>query len=395
MQARVPPQTLGRYRIVGEIGRGAMGVVYRGVDPLLERPVAIKTVNLDEAGDDATEYDARFLQEAKAAGRLAHPNVITVYDVGREGDIAFMAMELLEGRNLRMIIAESRKLPVPQAIRIAAQIADGLAYAHEFGVVHRDIKPGNIMILASGLAKIMDFGIARMRASDVRTKTGILLGSPHYMSPEQLQGDGADPRSDVFALGVVLYEMLTGVTPFCGDSLSSVMYQIATATPPAPSHATAEVPEMLDRIIARALAKKPDERYPGAAELAAELRVCGTRLAEMSSPRQDDGSATLTQSVRHTPQTGVTRPLSSHFDSRHATHKLALATGMEGAYDAHARTLRACSPTPGSAPLRPSPAADSGSTPSAAEPAWNRRERLVLGASVTIAAIVAVFIALA
>ena len=170
-----------------------MGVVYRAVDPLLERPVAIKTVNLAEAGDDAAEYDARFQQEARAAGRLAHPNVITVYDVGREADVAFMAMELLQGRDLRSMIADRQRVPVAQAVSIAAQVAEGLAYAHEHGVVHRDIKPGNIMILASGRAKIMDFGIARVRTSDVRTRTGVLLGSPKYISPEQVRGGADDP----------------------------------------------------------------------------------------------------------------------------------------------------------------------------------------------------------
>ena len=276
---------LGRYRIVSELGRGAMGVVYCAVDPLLERSVAIKTVNLAEAGDEVAEFDARFQQEAKAAARLAHPNLITVYDVGREGDVAFLAMELLEGRDLRSMIAERSRLPAAETIGIAAQVADGLAYAHERGVVHRDIKPGNIMILASGLTKIMDFGIARMRSSDIRTRTGILLGSPKYMSPEQVLGRGADGRSDIFSLGVVLYEMLAGTPPFSGDTVSSLMYQIATATPPAPSRANADVPQMLDLVVAKALAKKPEERYQTAAELAAELRECGAGLASFAAAK--------------------------------------------------------------------------------------------------------------
>jgi serine/threonine-protein kinase len=381
---------LGRYCIRGELGRGAMGIVYRAIDPLLERSVAIKTLNLTEAGDEATELDARFRQEAKAAGRLAHPNVITVYDVGRQGHVAFMAMELLEGRDLRTVIAERGRLPVAEAIGIAAQVAEGLAYAHEQGVVHRDIKPGNIMILANGLAKIMDFGIARLRVPDVRTRTGVLLGSPKYMSPEQVLGQGADGRSDIFSLGVVLYEMLTGTPPFSGDSVSTLMYQIATATPPAPSRSNVEVPPMLDVVIAKALAKKPEERYQSATELAADLRECGSGLGSLEPRKLLDNTVAQARTLRLAGDSQSTRSLSGHFDSSEATRRLAAATGAQRVLDTHAKTLCVAPPSVHASPRnrRPPPA----NTPA---PAWDRQERLLLVASVIIASCIAVLIALA
>ncbi len=384
---------LGRYRIVGELGRGAMGIVYRAIDPMLDRPVAIKTVNLAEAGDDAAEFDARFQQEARAAGRLAHPNVITVHDAGRAGDVAFMAMELLEGSDLRGLMAGRRpRLPVAEAIGIAAQVADGLAYAHERGVVHRDIKPGNIMILASGLAKIMDFGIARMRASDVRTRTGVLLGSPKYMSPEQVLGQGADGRSDIFSLGIVLYEMLAGAPPFSGDTVSNLMFQIATASAPPPSRINAEVPPMLDLIVAKALTKKPEERYQSAAELAADLRECGAGLTSLAQRHSPDDTAFDDKTLRLADRDAV-RGLSTHFDSREATRRLAAATGTHRTLEAHAKTLLIDRPSHSTAsPRNPRP---DESNARASRFGWNRQERLVIGTSVIIAAIVAVVIALA
>ena len=376
---------LGRYRIVGELGRGAMGVVYRAVDPLLDRTVAIKTVNLAEALDEATEYDARFQQEAKAAGRLAHANLITIHDVGREGDIAFMAMEFLEGQELRSLIAQRGRLSVAEAVRIAAQVADGLAYAHEHGVTHRDIKPGNIMILRSGLAKIMDFGIARMRSSDVRTKTGILLGSPKYMSPEQVLGQDVDGRSDIFSLGVVLHEMLTGATPFSGETVTGLMHQIATAPATPPSRANAEVPQMLDFIVAKALAKKATERYQSAAELAADLRECATHLSPSSLPKAKESDTTYEKTVLLDREIERTRLLSSHFDSMEATRKLAAATETL-CLEASPQS----SPQPVGPELRPT-----GDARPNHDPEWTRQERLVLAAGVTVGAIIAAVIALA
>jgi len=268
---------LGRYRIVSELGRGAMGVVYRAEDPLLNRTVAIKCIILMDDPAVRADYEARFFQEAKAAGGLNHPNLVTIHDVGREGDIAYMAMELLEGTDLRALI-ERRAMSLPLALEIMAQAADGLAHAHEHGVVHRDIKPGNIMVVRGRVAKVMDFGIARVRASDVKTQTGAILGSPRYMSPEQVAGQSADRRSDIFSLGVVLYELAAGEPPFTAPTVTQLMHQIATATPRAPSATNPAVPSMLDLIVARALEKQPAARYQGAADLASDLRAC---LAEI------------------------------------------------------------------------------------------------------------------
>jgi serine/threonine protein kinase len=264
---------LGRYSLIEELGRGEMGVVYKAEDPLLNRTVAIKTILLMDDPAARAEYEARFFQEAKAAGGLNHPNLITIHDIGREGDVAYMAMELLEGTELREMMLKGR-LPLPLALDIVAQVADGLAHAHEHGVVHRDIKPANIMIMRDRRAKIMDFGIARVRTSDIRTQTGAILGSPKYLSPEQAAGQPADFRSDIFSLGVVLHELAAGEPPFSAASVAQLLQQITTATPRPPSAANPSLPAVLDLIVAKALDKQPDGRYQGAAEFAADVRDC-------------------------------------------------------------------------------------------------------------------------
>jgi len=216
---------LGRYEIIGELGQGAMGVVYKARDPLIDREVAIKTINLSLAMDERDEFEARFYQEAKAAGRLGHPNIVTIYDVGRGEEVAYIAMEYLQGRELRDILNEKPLLPLREVLSIVSQVAQGLAYAHEHDIVHRDIKPSNVMVVRDGHVKITDFGIARMASSAVRTQTGMVLGSPKYMSPEQVMGKITDHRSDIFSLGVMLYEMLTGQVPFIGENVNAIMYQ--------------------------------------------------------------------------------------------------------------------------------------------------------------------------
>ena len=286
---------LGRYAIQSELGRGAMGVVYKATDTALERTVAIKTVNMALERDGAERYEARFYQEARAAGSLNHPNIVTVYDVGKEGNVAYMAMEFIEGAELRTLLGEGRPLPVAQAVSIAAQVAEGLAYAHEHGVVHRDIKPANIMVLAEGPVKITDFGIARMRANnDELTQSGMMLGSPKYMSPEQVIGKRADHRSDLFSLGVILYEMLTGTAPFTGENVTALMYQIVNFVPPAPSVVNPAVPELLNFIVAKMLAKPLEERYQSAQELSSDLRACERQIttpAAITQPLRPLGGA--------------------------------------------------------------------------------------------------------
>jgi len=268
---------LGRYKILAELGRGAMGVVYRAEDPMLNRAVAIKTILMSPDAQERAEYEARFYQEAKAAGGLNHPNVITIHDIGREGDTAYMAMELLDGVELRELMKQGR-VALPLALEIAAQVADGLAFAHERGVVHRDVKPANVMIIRGRHAKIMDFGIARMRVSEIQTQAGSVLGSPKYMSPEQVTGQRADHRSDIFSLGIMIYELASGAPPFSAPTVTGLMHNIATATPPPPSSVDRSLPGMLDLIVAKALEKEPDARYQEAAEVAADLRACLEQL---------------------------------------------------------------------------------------------------------------------
>jgi serine/threonine-protein kinase len=297
MGAGVEPAQLGRYVIQSELGRGAMGVVYKALDSVLERPVAVKTVNITLEREYADKYEKRFYQEARAAGSLNHPNIVTIHDVGKAGDVVFMAMEYIEGVELRTLIGEGRPLRVAQAVSIAAQIAEGLAYAHQRGVVHRDIKPANIMVLANGPVKITDFGIARMRGSRDLTQTGMLLGSPKYMSPEQVIGKRADHRSDIFSLGVILYEMLCGVAPFNGENVTALMYQIVNFVPPTPSSVNQAVPALLDYIVAKMIAKPVEERYPDAAELARDLRECERQLAA-AGPALNPATTTHTQPLR-------------------------------------------------------------------------------------------------
>jgi len=264
--------TLGRYKVVSEIGQGAMGVVYKAVDPIIDRTVAIKTINLNLSRQELEEYEQRFQQEIKAAGRLNHPNIVTIYDVGKTDQVAYMAMEFLEGQELKDMIASGNLPSADQVVDIIAQVADGLWFAHQQDIVHRDVKPSNIMVMKGGIAKITDFGIARLPNSAVKTMTGLILGSPRYMSPEQVIGKAIDARSDIFSLGVVLYEALTGVAPFDGDNVNAIMYATVNTTPPAPSSHNKSIPPMLDLIAAKAMAKLLEDRYQTIKEFADDLR---------------------------------------------------------------------------------------------------------------------------
>ena len=268
---------LGRYRILGELGRGAMGVVYRAEDPLLDRQLAIKTVFVPADDADRSEYEARFTQEARAAGKLGHPGIVTIYDVGREGEVVYMAMELLEGVDLGAQAA-TRRFPVTEAVSIVERVADALSFAHDRGVVHRDIKPPNIMLVGGGRVKIMDFGIARMRSSDLKTQTGMMMGTPRYMSPEQVAGRAVDQRSDIFSLGTVLYELLTGTKLFSGNDATEIMYNVSQLRPVPPSRINRQVPSMLDLVVAKALEKDAGERYQDAHQFSADLRACLNEL---------------------------------------------------------------------------------------------------------------------
>ncbi len=262
-----------------------MGTVYRAHDPLLDRTVAIKTVGCAGLSrEEAEAFEERFYCEAKSAGRLNHPNIVTIHDVGRSDDLAYIAMEFLNGRSLREILDSGVVLPIERSAEIAAQIADGLAFAHANGVVHRDIKPANIMVFDNGTVKIADFGVASM-PSGSNTVAGTAFGSPKYMSPEQVTGQKADGRSDIFSLGAVLYEMLVGRPAFSGDDLNAILYQVLNSAPPLPSSYCPTLPQGFDRIVARAMAKEPAKRYQNANEMAADLRKY-RRVAKMAQKKQ-------------------------------------------------------------------------------------------------------------
>jgi len=292
----VEHKTLGRYLILGELGRGAMGAVFRAKDPLIEREVAIKTLLPTLPDEVMAEVRERFLREARSAGRLNHPNIVTIFDVGQQGDTAYIAMELLEGRSLQQMMRETERLSFDAAAELAAQLADGLDHAHRFAIVHRDVKPANVMVGPSGRAKLTDFGVAHVASSTV-TQTGAAVGSPRYMSPEQVLGQPVDARSDVFSLGSVLYEMLTRRAPFDRAGESNVfllMNRIAGEAHVPAREIDPGIPAALDRIANKALAKKPEDRYQRAMEMASDLRnwrnaargEAGERSTMVVPPRQ-------------------------------------------------------------------------------------------------------------
>ena len=267
---------LGRYQVEKELGKGAMGVVYLGRDPKINRVVAIKTMALAQnfEDDEIDEVKERFFREAETAGRLNHPNIVTIFDAGEEHDLAFIAMEFLKGQDLTKYTKADRLLPVDKVLKIVVQAAEALDYAHGENVVHRDIKPANIMYEAdSESVKLTDFGIARITDSS-RTKTGMVLGTPSYMSPEQLSGRKVDGRSDLFSLGVMLFQLSTGQLPFKADSMASLMYKIANDAHPSPMDLRPDLPPCLTSIIDKALAKLANERYSRGAEMARNLRAC-------------------------------------------------------------------------------------------------------------------------
>jgi CHASE2 domain-containing sensor protein len=264
---------LGRYKIIQLLGKGGMGTVYKGLDPALDRPVALKTIRLDFALSPAeiSELKERLIREAKAAGRLSHPNIVTIYDVGEERDLHYIAMEYLSGYTLEDFIKKKGELNYRIVAKIIMQACEALSYAHHHGIVHRDIKPANVMLLEDFHVKVMDFGIARLEAGSL-TKSNVTLGTPHYISPEQLEGKPADKRSDLFSLGVVIYELLTRQKPFFGENVSSVMYRILNHDPPPPSTINQKTPLVFDRIVSKVVAKKPEERYQDAEEISKILR---------------------------------------------------------------------------------------------------------------------------
>ncbi|MCH8027794.1 MAG: protein kinase [candidate division Zixibacteria bacterium] len=263
---------LGRYEVSGLLGKGAMGQVYMGKDPAINRPIALKTIRLDFVTDknEMAELKERLHREAQAAGRLSHPNIVTIYDVGSEGDLQYIAMEYLEGQTLEEMIKRKVKFNYRIIAQIIVQICAAMDYAHKQGIVHRDIKPANIMIRSDYRVKVMDFGIARVESSSM-TKTGIAMGTPNYISPEQLKGQQVDNKADIFSLGVVMYEMLLGKRPFKGENITSLIYSIIHTEPEKPSSINPQIPLLFDHIVLRALKKDPKERYQNALEITSDL----------------------------------------------------------------------------------------------------------------------------
>ncbi len=266
---------LGRYQVEKELGKGAMGVVYLGKDPKIGRVVAIKTMALSQEfeGEELDDARERFFREAETAGRLQHQNIVTIFDAGEEHDLAFIAMEFLKGKDLADVSKTGQLLPVPKVLSIVARVAEALAYAHRLNVVHRDIKPANIMYdLESDSVKVTDFGIARITDSS-KTKTGLVLGTPSFMSPEQIAGKKVDGRSDLYSLGVMLFQMLAGVLPFRGDSMAELMYKIANEPAPDIRIIRPELSEKLANIVALSISKRSETRYQDGDQFAADLRA--------------------------------------------------------------------------------------------------------------------------
>ena len=282
-----PRSSLGRYRIERQIGRGAMGVVYLGMDPQIGRQVAIKTMALGREFEGAELAQARlqFFREAETAGRLQHPDIVAIFDAGEDQDLAYIAMQYLTGHDLQAHTSAARLLPLATVLDIAARVAEALAYAHRQGVVHRDIKPANVMIdLEAGEVKVTDFGIARI-ADASRTRTGMVLGTPSFMSPEQMSGRRVDGRSDLYSLGVMLFQLLTGALPHQAESMARLMSQIANE--PAPDVRTLRpgLSEALANVVALALEKRPEMRYADGHQMALDLRAVAAMEAAARAAR--------------------------------------------------------------------------------------------------------------
>jgi eukaryotic-like serine/threonine-protein kinase len=263
----------GRYEIIGEVGRGAMGVVYKAMDPVIGRTVAVKTIRLSEAGTGLTrpELLSRFQTEARAAGLLTHPNIVVVYDAGEENGLYYITMELVEGKSVQALLDEGQRFSLPRVLRIMEQTCSALDFAHERNVVHRDIKPANLMLTADDTVKVTDFGTAKILQFGTVQQTTHVMGTPSYMSPEQVKGRAVDGRSDIFSLGVMLYEMVTGQKPFPGQNITTVIYKIVNEDPVAPRQLDPSIHPGISAVIMKALCKEPDERYQTCRELLEDL----------------------------------------------------------------------------------------------------------------------------
>ena len=272
---------IGKYKILGVLGKGGMGIVYKALDPDIEREVAIKTIRFDNFHEGTQKDDlmARFIREARAAGKLAHPNIVTVYDVGREEDLTYIVMQYVEGQSLQGLIDSGKRLSPPEIDALMKPVADALDYAHNNGIIHRDIKPANILIDKARKPFLADFGVARMDTSTM-TQSGTAVGTLSYMSPEQIKGHTVDRRSDIFALGIILYELLSGKMPFEGENISTIVYKIVNEEPRRITEINKDIPAGYDLVIQKTLAKNPEDRYQTCRQLIDGLESAGKILEQ-------------------------------------------------------------------------------------------------------------------
>lgn len=285
---------IGRYRIVRELGHGAMGVVYHAIDPNIGRPVALKTIRLGEVSNaqERARLKERLFREARSAGMLSHPGIVTIYDVDQQGELAYIAMEFVDGPTLDEWLSGTGDIAPQQLLAILGQTSVALDYAHAKGIVHRDIKPANIMIDPEGSAKIADFGIAKITTSEQFTMTGTIVGTPHYMAPEQVQGKTVDGRADQFALAVIAFEMLTGEKPFTGEQLTTVVYKIVAEEPPSAQRLNGSLSPAIEGVLRKGLSKKPESRYRSCQEFVDALEsACGAAKGWKAMPRGGSSDA--------------------------------------------------------------------------------------------------------
>jgi serine/threonine-protein kinase len=306
------PKQLGKYEIRGELGRGAMGIVYDGWDAGIGRRVALKTVRREQLdGGEAEELLSRFKREAQAAGRLSHPGIVAVYEYGEDAGTAYIAMEFVEGRELKDVFDRNERFPLPEVVRVMSLLLEAIGHAHSKGIVHRDIKPANVFLLKDGRIKVGDFGIARMESSNL-TQAGSVLGTPAYMSPEQFMGQTVDGRSDLFSAGVILYQFLTGEKPFTGQ-LTTIMHKVLKEDPIAPSELNVQVPAAFDGMVRKALAKRPDERFQDAQAfiIALQAITAGQAATDPDATvigNTDDDATLLPASTAPAPRAAASSP---------------------------------------------------------------------------------------
>src|SRR3989337_751142 len=319
-------KTLGRYNIERTLGKGAMGVVYEGIDPKLNRRVAIKTIlksHLDP--DTAKDYSMRFMREAQAVARLNHPHIVQVYDFGEEGDVAYIVMEFIKGKELKNFFDANERFELKEAVRIMCELLDALDFAHEGGIVHRDIKPANVMLDGNARVKLADFGVARVaddRSAAEKTQAGTMVGTPAYMSPEQITGGNVDRRSDIFSAGIILYQFLTGEKPFTGSGAWTIAKKIIQDHPPVPSSINNTISPLFDNVVNKALSKAVDTRYQTAREFGAALK----RALEGKS-EEDDSDKTVVGSMADLGM--IAKPAAQMATARAESTKGATSTGSQ------------------------------------------------------------------